>query len=209
MQRISLTGAALSRVYAAPVGWTVIRGLTPDLLLLALDQQNGLDNWEAWQPSTGTVLGHYERVLAANANVVVWVDNTCAPDNCNVHLSTPTGGTDRTVYLPAGAYVYDGSLSDDGAYLALSLSTGRDAQGATDQDTGVLVDISSRALRPIQQTKIPAGETGGLSLNWAPHGWLIVSTPGPQGPANSRHTTQRPVLSWSRDIFRRPTITVF
>ncbi len=118
-------------------------------------------------------------MLAANANVVVWVNNTCEPDNCNVHLTAPTGGTDRTVYLPAGAYAYDGSLSDDGAYLALSLSTGRDAQGATDQDTGFLVDISSRAVHQIQQTKIPAGETGSLSLNWAPHGWLIVSTPRP------------------------------
>ena len=137
VQRISLSGATLSRVYAVPVGWTVIRGLTPDLLLLARDLQNGLDNWEAWQPSTGAVLGQYERVLAANANVVVWVNNTCAPDNCNVHLSAPNGGTDRTVYLPAGAYAYDGSLSDDGTHLALSLSTGVDSEGATDQDTGV------------------------------------------------------------------------
>ena len=181
VQRISLSGAALSRVYAAPVGWTVIKGLTPDLLLLAWDLADRLDNWEVWQPSTGAVLGQYERVIVANSNVVVWVNNTCVPDNCNVHLSTPTGGTDRTVYLPAGAYAYDGSLSDDGAYLALSLSTERDSQGATNQDTGFLVDISSRAVHPIQQTKIPAGETGSLSLNWAPHGWLIVSTPGPTG----------------------------
>ena len=54
-----------------------------------------------------------------------------------------------------------------------------DSEGATDQDTGVLVDIATRAVHPIQQTKIPAGETGSLSLNWGAHGWLIVSTPGP------------------------------
>jgi len=181
VQRISLSGAALSRVYAAPLGWTVIRGLTPDLLLIARDLANGVDNWEAWQPSTGDVLGQYEQVVAANSNVVVWVKNTCVPDNCNVHLSAPSDGTDRTVLLPAGAYVYDASLSDDGAYLALSLSTGRDSQGATNQDTGFLVDVSSRAVHQIQQTKIPAGETGGLSMNWAPHGWLIVNTPGLTG----------------------------
>ena len=180
-QRISLSGAALSRVYAVPVGWTVVRGLTPDLLLLARDLQNGLDNWEAWQPSTGAVLGQYERVLAANSNVVAWVNDACAPDNCPIHLSAPNDGTDRTVSLPAGAYAYDGSLSDDGTHLALSLSTGVDSEGATDQDTGFLVDVSSRAVHQIQQTKIPAGETGGLSLSWAPHGWLMVSTPGPPG----------------------------
>ncbi|HEY5051119.1 MAG TPA: hypothetical protein VII50_09465 [Acidothermaceae bacterium] len=179
VQRISLTGAILSRVYALPVGWTVIKGLTPDLLLLARDLANGLDNWEAWQPSTGAVLGQYERVLDANANVVVWVNNTCAPDNCPIHLSPPAGGADRVVSLPAGGYAYDGSLSDDGKYLALSLGTGVDSEGATDQDTGVLVDIATRAVHPIQQTKIPASETGSLSLNWGPHGWLIVSTPGP------------------------------
>jgi len=181
VQRISLTGAIVSRVYSLPVGWTVVKGLTPDLLLLARDLANGLDNWEAWQPSTGAVLGQYERVLAANANLVVWVNNTCAPDNCPLHLSPPSGGAARTVSLPAGAYAYDGSLSDDGTHLALSLSTGRDSQGATDKDTGVLVDIATRAVHPIQQTKIPAGETGSLSLNWGPHGWLIVSTPGATG----------------------------
>ena len=179
VQRISLTGAVLSRVYTLPVGWTVIKGLTPDLLLLARDLPTESDNVEAWQPSTGTVLGHYEQVLAANANVVVWVNTTCAPNNCPIHLSAPAGGADRTISLPAGAYAYDGSLSDDGNYLALSLGTGVDTQGATDQDTGVLVDIASRVVRPIQQTKIPASQTGSLSLNWAPGGWLIVSTPGP------------------------------
>jgi hypothetical protein len=178
VQRISLTGAVLSRVYSLPLGWTVIKGLTPDLLLLARELANGLDNWEAWQPSTGAVRGQYERVLAANAGVVVWVNTTCAPDNCPVHLSPPSGGADRTVSLPAGAYAYDGSLSDDGTYLALSLGTGVDSEGATDQDTGVLVDMATRAVHLIQQTKIPAGETGSLSLNWGPHGWLIVSTPG-------------------------------
>ena len=178
VQRISPTGAVLSRTYSVPVGWGVIKGLTPDLLLLARDLPADSDNWEAWQPSTGAVLGQYERVLAANANVVVWVNNTCVRDNCPVHLSAPTSGTERTVSLPAGAYAYDGSLSDDGTYLALSLGTGVDSEGGTDQDTGILVDISSRAVHPIQQTKIPAGETGSLSLNWAPHGWLIVSTPG-------------------------------
>jgi hypothetical protein len=181
VQRISLTGAILSRSYSLPLGWTVIKGLTPDLLLLARNLANGLDNWETWQPSTGVVVGQYERVLAANAGVVVWVNNTCVPDNCPIHLSPPAGGAERTVSLPAGAYAYDGSLSDDGTYLALSLGTGVDAEGATDQDTGVLVDMATRAIHPIQQTKIPAGETGSLSLNWAPHGWLIVSTPGPNG----------------------------
>jgi hypothetical protein len=179
VQRISLTGGILGRVYAVPVGWTVIKGLTPDLLLLARDLPAVADNWEAWRPSTGAVLGHYERVLAADANVVAWVKTTCAPDNCPVHLSAPAGGTDRTVSLPAGAYAYDGALSDDGSRLALSLGTGVDAQGATDQDTGVLVDVSTRAVHPIQQTKVPAGEKGSLSLNWTARGWLILSTPGP------------------------------
>jgi hypothetical protein len=181
VRRISLTGGILSRVYAVPAGWGVIKGLAPDLLLLARDLPAAADNWEAWQPSTGTVLGQYERVLAANAGVVVWVNNTCVPDNCPVHLSAPAGGADRTVSLPQGAYAYDGSLSDDGTYLALSLSTGVDTEGATDQDTGVLVDISTRAIHAIQQTRIPAGETGSLALNWAARGWLIISTPGPSG----------------------------
>ena len=39
--------------------------------------------------------------------------------------------------------------------------------------------VSVEVADDIQQTKIPAGETGSLSLNWGPHGWLIVSTPGP------------------------------
>jgi hypothetical protein len=177
VQRISLTGAVLSGTYSVPVGWTVTKGLTHDLLLLARDTQAGSDNWEAWRPSTGTVLGQYEHVLAANAGVVVWVNNTCVPDNCPVHLGPLAGGADRIVSLPAGAYAYDGSLSDDGTYLALSLGTGVDTQGATDQDTGVLVDLSNLAVHPIQQTKIPALETGSLSLNWAARGWLIVSTP--------------------------------
>ena len=181
VQRISLTGRTLSRVYAVPVGWGVIKGLTPDLLLLARDLPSNSEHLEAWQPSTGAVLGQYEHVLAASAGVVVWVNNTCAPDNCPVYLSPPSGGADRIVSLPAGAYAYDGSLSDDGTYLALSLGTGVDSEGATDQDAGVLVDIATRAVHRIQQTKIPAGETGGLSLNWGPHGWLIVSTPGATG----------------------------
>jgi hypothetical protein len=97
-----------------------------------------------------------------------------------VHLSATSGGADRIVSLPAGAYAYAGSLSDDGTHLALSLGTGVDSEGATDQDTGVLVDMATRAVHLIQQTKIPAGETtGSLSLNWGPHGWLIVNTPGP------------------------------
>ena len=181
VQRISLTGAVLSRNYSVPVGWTVIKGLTPDMLLLARDLPAGSDNFETWQPSTGTVLGQYERVLAANAGIAVWVNNICVPDNCPVHLSAPAGGADRIVSLPAGAYAYDGSLSDDGTYLALSLATGVDTEGATDQDTGALVDMASRAVHLIPQTKIPAGETGSLSLNWAPDGWLIVGTPGPNG----------------------------
>jgi hypothetical protein len=179
VQRISLTGGVLSRVYAVPVGWTVIKGLTPDLLLLARDLPAGSDNFEAWQPSSGTVLGQYDRMLAANAGVVVWVKSTCAPNNCPVHLSAPAIGLDRVVSLPAGAYAYDGSLSDDGTYLALSLGTGVDTEGATDQDTGVLVDMASRVVHLIPQTKVPASETGSLSLNWAAGGWLIVSTPGP------------------------------
>lgn len=116
-------------------------------------------------------------MLAANAGVVAWVNNTCVPNDCPVHLTG--GGTDRMVSLPAGAYAYDGSLSDDGTYLALSLGTGVDGQGATDQDTGVLVDMASRAIHVIPQTKVPASETGSLSLNWAARGWLIVNTPGP------------------------------
>jgi len=179
VQRVSLTGAALSPVYALPVGWAVIKGLTPDLLLLARDQGAGSDNYEAWQPSTGRVLGQYERVFAANASVVVWVNTACAPDNCPVHLSAPASGTDRTVSLPAGAYAYDGSLSDDGTYLALSLGTAADTQGATDQDSGVIVEMASRVVHLIPQTKVPASETGSLSLNWAARGWLLVSTPGP------------------------------
>ena len=94
-------------------------------------------------------------------------------------MSALTSGADRTVPLPAGAYAYDASLSDDGTRLALSLGTGVDSEGATNQDTGVLVDVSSRAVHQIEQTKVPAGETGSLSLNWAAHGWLIVTTPGP------------------------------
>ncbi|HEY5457082.1 MAG TPA: hypothetical protein VIJ96_16590 [Acidothermaceae bacterium] len=179
VQRVSLTGAALSGNYSVPIGWTVEKGLTHDLLLLARDTQAGSDNWEVWQPSTGTVLGQYEQVLDANTNVVVWVNNTCVPNDCPVHLSTPAGGADRIISLPAGAYAYDGSLSDDGTYLALSLGTGVDTQGSTDQDNGVLVDLSNRAVHPIQQTKIPAGETASLSLNWAARGWLIINTPGP------------------------------
>ncbi len=137
----------------------LVRGLTPDLLLLARDLQNvGKLGGLAAQHRGGS--GQYEWVLAANSNVVVWVNNACVPDNCPIHLSAPNDGTDRIVSLPAGAYAYDGSLSDDGTHLALSLSTGRDSQGATDQDTGVLVDVASRAVHQIQQTKIPAGETG-------------------------------------------------
>jgi hypothetical protein len=179
VQRLSLTGAVLSRVYALPVGWTVIQGLTTDLLLLARDLSASSDNYEAWKPSTGTALGQYERVLAANASVVVWVNAACTPNNCPVHLSAPSSGTDRTVSLRADTYAYDGALSDDGTQLALSLGRGVDSQGATDQDTGVLVDMASRTVRPIPQTKVPASETGNLSLNWAARGWLIISTPGP------------------------------
>ncbi len=179
VQRISLTGAVLSRVYVLPAGWTVIKGLTPDLLLLARDLQGGSDNYETWKPSTGTVVGQYERVLAADANVVVWVNVACAPNNCLVHLGASASGADRAVSLPANAYAYDGSLSDDGTQLALSLGTGADSQGATDQDAGVLVDVASRAVHPIPQTKVPASETGSLELNWAERGWLIISTPGP------------------------------
>jgi hypothetical protein len=99
-------------------------------------------------------------VLAANASVVVWVNTTCAPNNCPVHLSAPASGTDRTASLPADAYAYDGSLSDDGTQLALSLGTGVDSQGATDQDTAVLVDISSRVVHLIPQTKVPQVRPG-------------------------------------------------
>jgi hypothetical protein len=181
VQRISLTGGILSRVYSLPLGWTVVKGLTPDLLLLAWDLADRPDNWEVWQPSTGAVLGQYPRVLAANARVVAWVNNTCVPpDNCPVHLSPAMGGAERTVSLPAGADAQDGSLSDDGTYLALSLGT-VDVEGRTDQDTGVLVDMATRAVHPIQQTKIPVGEAGYLSLNWGSNGWLIVSTPGVAG----------------------------
>ena len=178
VQRLSLTGARLSRAYRVPVGWALIKGLTPDLLLLARQLPEGLESEETWQPSTGQVVGQYERVLAADATVIAWVDNGCVLGNCPVHLSAPDGTKSNTVDLPQGAYAFDGSISSDSKYLALDLATSIDAEGATNQDRGVIVELATRAVHVVPQTTIAAGETGGLGLNWGGPHWLIVNTFG-------------------------------
>jgi hypothetical protein len=178
VQRVSLTGRVLSPVYRVPVGWTAISGLAPDLLLIARDLPAGVANWESWQPSTGAVVRQYASVLAAGPSIVAWVPFTCVPDGCPVHLSAPTGTADRTVSLPPGEYAYGGSVSDDGKYLALTVGTGVNADGSTEQDSGLLVDLSSGAVRPIARTAVTASLSGNVGLNWASRGWLIVSTPG-------------------------------
>jgi hypothetical protein len=181
VQRVSLTGRVLSPVYRVPVGWTAIRGLAPDLLLIARDLPAGVADWESWQPSTGAVVRQYASVVAAGASVVAWVPFTCVPDGCPVHLSAPTGTADRTVSLPPGEYAYGGSVSDDGKYLALAVGTGINPDGSTEQDSGLLVDLASGAVRPIERTTVTASLSGNVGLNWASRGWLIVSTPGAAG----------------------------
>ena len=181
VQRVSVTGRVLSPVYRVPVGWTAIRGLAPDLLLIARDLPAGLANWESWQPSTGAVVRQYASVLAAGSGVVAWVPFTCVPDGCPVHLSAPTGTADRTISLPPGEYAYGGSVSDDGTYVALTVGTGVNPDGSTEQDSGLLIDVSSGAVRPIERTAVTASLSGNVGLNWASRGWLIVSIPGADG----------------------------
>jgi hypothetical protein len=181
VQRVTLTGAVLGPAYRLPDGWTLSQGLTPDMLLLSRQLQTGPDNWQVWRPSTRADLGEYEHVLAADANVLAWVANSCAPDTCPVHLSAPTGGADSTVFLPHGAYAFEGSLNSDSTYLALDLGSGVDANGATNRDTGVIVDLTTRKVHIIEQTKIPSNGYGGLALNWANREWLAVEVPGGSG----------------------------
>ena len=182
VQHVAMSGQRLSRVYRVPVGWTLTQGLTPDVLLLARElPTDGLRNWAAWRPSTGRVLARYDRVLAAGPTVVAWVADSCAPDRCPVHLSATSGGPSRLVALPRHAYAFEGTLSDDGRFLALNLGTRSDAQGATSQDTGAVVDLTTHRFHLISQSKVPASELGGLTLNWAGPRWLIAGTQGSNG----------------------------
>jgi hypothetical protein len=185
VQRVGITGAPLSRIYKVPVGWTLTQGLTPDVLLLARQlPTDGSRNWALWRPSTGAILDQYDRVLAAGPTVVAWVADSCAPDRCPLHLSPTSGGLSQLVALPRHAYAFDGSLSDDGHFLAVNLGTRSDAQNATSQDTGAVVDLTTRRLHLISATKVPASEQGGLTLNWAGPHWLMA---GAQGADGQRH----------------------
>ncbi|MDQ1709822.1 MAG: hypothetical protein QOG49_1207 [Frankiaceae bacterium] len=177
VQRRKLSGGALGHPFELPPDRALIKGLSPDLLLLF---DNAAQRFESWQPSARRVLGTYGRVLAASKSVVAWVGLGCAYP-CPVHLSPPTGGADRTVPVPRGAYAIQGSVSSDGKYVALTLGTGVAADGATNQDTGVLIEVATRKMRVIPQTAIPVSEESGfLSLTWASRSWLLVTTPGPK-----------------------------
>lgn len=148
--------------------------------MLLLRQQldaGGPDNFQQWRPSSGAVLRRYERVLASNGAVIAWVD-ACTRGNCPVHLSRP-GQPDTAVQLPSRAYAIEGSLSTDSRYLALTLGTGADADGATNEDTGVLVDVATSTMQTVPQTKITVGEQlPSLGLSWAGASWLMVFVPG-------------------------------
>jgi hypothetical protein len=182
VQRVAISGRPLSPVHRVPVGWTLTQGLTPDLLLLARQlPTDGLQNWTIWRPSTGEVLARYDRVLAAGPKVVVWVADSCAPDRCPVHLNPTGGGLSRLIALPRHAYAFEGTLSDDGQFLALNLGTRSNSQNATSQDTAAVVDLTTHRLHLIPQTKVPAGEQGGLTLNWAGPDWLIAGAQGTNG----------------------------
>ncbi len=181
VQRMTPAGRAVSPVYQLPVGWTLDRGLTKDVLLLFRPLEDPADNWQTWQPSTGHVLRRYQRVIAADAHLVVWTTRPCGNKQCSLRVDYTDADNDFEVALPRGENASGGSISSDRKRIALVLADGATAETAR-HDSGYVLDLSTRSLRVIKQLKIPGSASQrSLGIGWASPSWLVATESGAEG----------------------------
>ena len=182
IQQVDVTGHPHTPRYRIPDGYTAWQGVAGGALLVTLAEQGPADTslFALWDPRSGLMLRHYDRVLAATATTIAWVAAGCGPKGCPVHLSDLASGTDTQVATPRGAWANAGAFSPDGRYLAVVFSASVDPTGAATQARVGVIDATKRRLLAVPGAVMGGGDFW-LAAGWSPDGaWLLLSAPAGQ-----------------------------
>lgn len=166
VQKIDLTGKALTPRYPLPNGRIPIRGTVVGLLTSAID---GSDRVQLWDPATGTVKRTFGRLIAADATRLAWTDSTCGSAGCALHVTDLPSITTTFVDVPHPEAFNDAfSPAQNPPRLAVAVTEpGRIGHASTVQHVYEF-DLSSGAVQRMPGLQLPAGAD--LGLVWSPDG---------------------------------------
>jgi len=120
-QLVSTAGHPLGPRYRLPANYLIGFGAVGGYLLLDLDANNQT-HFELWDPPTNRVLGHYNNVIAAGPEQIVWT-NGCR--HCQVQITNVSTGKTLTTSIPGTQPDnLNATMSDDGRLLAVQLPGG-------------------------------------------------------------------------------------
>jgi hypothetical protein len=179
IQQVDLAGHPHTPRYLVPDGYVAWLGVAGGLLLVILAGQEPVDSsrFALWDPRSGQVLRHFDRVLAASGTTIAWVAAACGPQRCPVHLSDLASGADTRVAAPRGVWANAGAFSPDGRYLAVVFG-GVDATGPATQVRVGVIDAATRRLLAVPGAVMGGGGDFWLAVTWSPDGaWLLLSAP--------------------------------
>ncbi len=116
------TGRPLGPPVELPSGYTIGRGTSRGLLLVAINQRTSAAADVLWSPATRQVVRSFNGVIAVGANQVA-VTPPCAV-TCPVQVVSLVTGRTVLLKVPLGSTVTDGDFSPDERFLALRVSIG-------------------------------------------------------------------------------------
>jgi hypothetical protein len=170
-QLVSTAGHPLGPRYRLPANYLIGYGGVGGYLLLDLDADNQT-HFELWDPRTNRVLGHYDNVIAAGPEQIVWT-NGC--QHCQVQVTNVSTGKTLTTSIPgAQPGNLNAAMGDDGQLLAVQLPGG-----------GLAVyNTSTRSLTRIPATALTKADFENFGWQNGGHRLLVFAGPNSGPGAN-------------------------
>ena len=189
-QMVDVTGGAVTVRIPLPDGLTPLADMVGGLVMQDRDGTLRLFDTEAGRVlctigDAGLAAGD-RVVLATHDTLVAW--RACNNgQQCSLHLTDVSAGTDRVIAAPDGStsFLAGGALSPDGTTLAAFVDQ---SDAARRTSSVVLTDTTTGALTPVANSAIEYGEDIGVAA-WSPTSQWLYFCGGNGGPIKGYRLT--------------------
>lgn len=158
-RKYSPAGAAEGPAVKLPVGFTIARGTTAGLLLVAITERTPAGFYWLLNPATGRIVRSFWGVIATSATEVAVVRD-CAW-SCVVDAVNPASGRQTPLNLHGYGRVNTAAFSPDGRYLAFSVSFANGPVNGEDTELEV-ASLKNGRLTVVSHTGISTDALGGF-----------------------------------------------
>jgi hypothetical protein len=161
-QQITSSGWPIGLPVRLPAGVLIQQGVGSDVLLSPVIEGPGRAIYRLWDPRTRRVVRTFPNVFAADSSHIAW--GICS--GCAAHVLDLQTGALETVSIPAHTWIYEGSFSSDGKFLAVHLSGGVTPNGRATLARIAVIDLRARRLRVLQGSTVGVDLPEALSFGW-------------------------------------------